>query len=308
MKIVFFGTPEFATKTLESLYESDDVEIIAVMTQPDKKVGRKKILTPPPVKVLAEELDLKVFQPKNKKELKNILQTEKAFQNTEIDFFVVIAYGMIIPEEILEIPEYGSINIHASLLPRYRGASPIQEALLNGDKETGITIMKMEEELDSGPIYLLRKLDIKEDENLPALTNRLAQLSSEICPLILQDIKDGMLSPIPQSHENATYCKKIKKEDGKIDWNIEAEKIYNMSRAYTPWPGIYCEFQGKKLKIISTKFEDKESNKPPGTFYLEDKTLKIATKKGSLLPQTLQIEGKKEMMAQDFANGYRNAL
>ncbi|MCK9186915.1 methionyl-tRNA formyltransferase, partial [Candidatus Gracilibacteria bacterium] len=190
MKIVFFGTPEFAVPTLETL--AKEMDVLCVVTQPDKKVGRKQILTPPPIKISAEKLGIKVIQPKNKKELRENLKGIKA------DFFVVLAFGMILEKDILEIPKYGCINIHASLLPRYRGASPIQEALLNGDKDTGISIMKMEEKLDQGPVYLLQRIEIEDLDDFETLSRKLQTLSAKMITLVLIDIAEGTLYPLKQ--------------------------------------------------------------------------------------------------------------
>jgi methionyl-tRNA formyltransferase len=299
MKIIFFGTPEIAVPSLESLKNYPGIEIEAVVTTKDKAVGRKKIITKSPVKIAAEKLDLKIIQPKNKKELFNSLKDTKA------DFFVVIAFGMILPKEIINLPKHGAINVHASLLPKYRGASPIQEALLNGDTETGVSIIKIDEDLDHGPLYLVKRIKI-ENDNLPSLTNKMAEESSKILPIILNDIIDGTLSPIPQNDKNATYCRKIKKEDGEINWDKSAEEIKNMINAYTPWPSAYTVFKGKKIKIIETEISEEQL--PPGKFILDNNILKIGTKKGTLIPQKVQLEGKKVVDIKNFINGYKTSF
>ena len=298
MKIVFFGTPEFPIPSLEVLAKIPGIEIAAVVSQPDKKVGRGKKMTPPPVKVAAKKLGLKILQPKNKKEL------EKKLQKIKADLFIVIAYGMILSKNILEMPKYGAINVHASLLPKYRGASPIQETLLNGDKETGISIIKMDSELDHGDIIIIKRIDIDKNDNLETLSIKLATLSCNILPLALLDYIDGLLKPISQKHKNATYCKKIKKEDGKIDWKKSAEEIQNMIKAYTPWPSVFTEVKGKKLKISEANTD--ETKLKPGEFLIENKILKIGTKKGTLLPTKVQLQGKKEMDIKSFINGYKS--
>lgn len=286
---------------LEALYKSRDIEIIAVITQPDKPQGRKNTLTPPPVKILAQELNLKVIQPKNTKELVSALSgLEKA------DFFVVIAFGMILPQEVLNMPKYGAINVHASLLPKYRGASPIQESLLNGDTETGISIIKIDKELDHGDIFLIKRLNIDKNDNFETLSMKLSILSANLLPHALHDIANGQLSPIHQNHQKATFCHKIAKEDGKIDFQKSAKKIRNMINAYTPWPGVYTEFANKKLKIISTEISDETIQ--AGEFKIENKTLKIGTKKGTLIPTKLQLEGKNVMDAKAFINGYQSLI
>lgn len=302
MKIVYFGTPEFALKPLESLLKEENIEILAVVTQPDKAQGRKKILTPPPVKELAKSRNLKIIQPKNKKELKSELDKLE-----QADFFVVIAFGMILSENILNIPKFGSINVHASLLPKYRGASPIQESLINGDEETGISIMKIDKELDHGDIFLIRRLSIDAEDNFETLSSKLSELAASILPHVISDIADGNLKTISQNHEKASYCHKINKEDGKIDFHVSAQEIKNMIRAYTPWPRVYTTLKNKKLKIIASDVENEE-NLSPGEFKIENKVLKIGTKKGVLIPKILQLEGKKEMDVKSFINGYQSLI
>lgn len=301
MKIVFFGTPEFAAETLESLVQTPDINILAVVSQPDKPVGRKKTLTAPPVKVIAEKFNLPVIQPQNKRELAEKLVNLKA------DFFVVIAFGMILPPEVLKMAKFGAINVHASLLPKYRGASPIQESLLHGDKETGLAIMKMDDQLDHGPVYLIKKLAIAETDNLETLTKKLSKLSADITPLALQDIKEGILStPIPQNHAKATFCKKIEKEDGLIDWNRSAEEIKNLIRGYTPWPSAYTFINGKKLKILSA--ETDSTTTAPEKYEIENNELKIGTGEGRVIPKRVQLEGKNETDIKSFLNGSKNLL
>ncbi|PIZ76166.1 methionyl-tRNA formyltransferase [Candidatus Peregrinibacteria bacterium CG_4_10_14_0_2_um_filter_38_24] len=297
MKIVFFGTPEFAVPTLESL--SKEMEILFVVTQPDKKVGRKQILTPPPIKISAQSLGLKIIQPRNKKELRENLKNIKA------DFFVVLAFGMILEKDILNIPKHGCINIHASLLPKYRGASPIQETLLNGDKSTGVSIMKMEEKLDQGPVYLLQRIEIEDLDDLETLSKKLQTLSAKIAPPVLVDIAEGTLSPLAQIESKATYCKKIEKKDGEINWDLDAEKIHNMIRAYNPWPSAHTKFKDKEIKIFEAKLEKKEENTKRGKFFIESGVLKISAKNGNILPEKLQIEGKNSMSDKEFLNGYK---
>lgn len=295
MRIIFLGTPDFAVPALEALELIPSCEIVKVITQPDKKTGRKQMLTPPPVKAAAEKLGIKVSQPGTKKDLEKEIEEK-------VDFLVVIAYGMILTDQVLQIPKYGAINVHASLLPKYRGASPIQESLLNGDKETGVTIMKIDKELDHGPIYALKRVQIENNDSLETLTKKLAIEGAQLLPPILRDIYEDGMRPIPQKHEQATHCRKIQKKDGKIDFKKTAKDVFNMIRAYTPWPSAYTEFKGKKIKILRATYEETNSDKSPGTFYTEDKILKIATKKGVLIPTKVQVEGKKEMTERDFIN------
>lgn len=301
MKIVFFGTPQFAVPSLKMLAHAKGIEILTIITQPDKAIGRKQIITPPPVKVAAIAEGISVIQPHTKKELLESIKSFKA------DFFVVIAFGMILPKEALEIPKYGCINVHTSLLPKYRGASPIQESLLHGDEETGVTIMKMDEELDHGDIFFIKRVPIEKNDDLYSLSNRLAEISGVLLPLVLSDIMKGNLPPLPQLHSQATFCRKINKEDGKIDFTQKtAEEILNMIKAYTPWPTVYTSLNGKKLQILEATIDSE--NNPPGKFILTEDTLKIGTKKGSLIPKKVQPEGKKPMDIKSFINGYRQFL
>ena len=224
------------------------------------------------------------------------------------DFFVVVAYGLIFSKKILDMPKIAAINIHASLLPKYRGASPIQESLLNNDAETGVSIMKISEKLDQGDVYLIKRIQINKNDNLENLSKRLRDLSGNIITYALHDIEAGILHPVPQNKTNISYCREIKKTDGEIKWTFSAEKIKNMIRAYTPWPGVFTTFNNKKIKIIEAEISEENSKEKPGTFILDGKTLKIATVKGEILPQKLQIEGKKEITVQEFINGNKNRL
>ncbi len=299
--MAFLGTPQFSVPILKGLASSQLIEITAVFTQPDKPVGRKATLTAPAVKEAAIELNLKVYQPQNKAELR------KMTKDLDVDFFVVVAFGMILPEEVLKVPKIAPLNIHASLLPKYRGASPIQAALLNGDASSGVSFMKMDSKLDHGAIYLLKRVEIEEKDDLTSLTEKLSKKSTELIVPVLIDVTNGHLTPIAQEENKATYCEKIEKNDGKIDWSKSAEEIHNMIRAYTPWPSAFTIFQNKKLKILKANFENSDSKgQNSGQFFLDNGQLKIKTGQGNLLPKTLQIEGKKEMDVQSFINGYKN--
>lgn len=302
IKIIFFGTPEFAEKSLIELEKNSNIKIEAVITQPDKPAGRKNKLTAPPIKIFAEKLNIKVHQPKGKNELLQILKLYKS------DFFVVIAYGMILPNEILKIPKYSSINVHASLLPKYRGASPIQEALLNGDDETGISIMAMDEKLDHGKVFIIKRIQISESDNFETLSEKMSKQSAEILPHVLQDIADSILKPVAQdeAHTKPSYCRKIKKNDGRINWDKKAKDILNMIRAYTPWPSVYTTINNKKLKIIEADISNEQIE--PGNIVIEQKIMKIGTSKGSLIPKKVQLEGKNTVKIEDFINGQKHNL
>lgn len=300
MKVVFFGTPQFAVPFLLSLVHSDGINVEAVVTQPDKPVGRKQELTEPPVKVEAMKFGLPVLQPDS---LKNNDAFAKLLEGLQADFFAVVAYGMIFPSEYLAIPKIASINVHASLLPKYRGASPIQTALLNGDKETGLTIMHMGEKLDTGDIYLLKKVGIVDKDDYPQLSSKLADIGAVILPSALRDIKSGLLSRLKQDDSKASYCTKISKKDAKVDAEREtAEEIMNKLRAFKEWPGIYTEFKGKRLKILNAKVSDEEVK--AGKFKASNSVLWLGTKSRSLEISEVQLEGKNPSSAKEFINGF----
>lgn len=296
-KIAFLGTPEFAATILEFIAKKPEFEIVSVITQADKPVGRKNILTPPPVKIAAARLNFEIYQPKNSLELEEMLG------KMETDLLLVIGFGMILTKKSLESPKVASINVHASLLPKYRGASPIQEALLQGDGETGVSIMQIEEKLDAGPVYLTKTVKIEEQDDFESLSKKLAETSCEILPNALTDIAKGNLKPRPQQTTALSYCHKIEKNDGKINWEKQtAAQILNMLRAYSLWPGVFTEIKGKKIKILAAEIGEESIS--PGEIEIKDKTLKIGTSKGYLIPTRVQPEGKNPMNIQDYINGY----
>jgi len=307
MKILFFGTPEFSIPFLKTLANDDEIEVLAAVTQPDKPVGRKKIVTMPPVKDFAQnELEIPVLQPERIKDNSEFLDLIKGMNP---DFIVTVAYGMIFPEELLELPKYGCINIHTSLLPKYRGASPIQSTLLNGDKETGISIMQMGEDMDTGGIYLIRKVIINETDDAISLSKKLSEIGAIMLPSALKDIADRVLSPIPQDESIATYCKKIKKEDGLITpINESAEEILNKFKAFILWPKIHLIYKGKKIKLIQIEKYIIRQEHPqtitPGDFMEYNDDLLLGTKDGILKIIQLQPEGKNIMESKDFINGF----
>lgn len=297
IKIVFCGTSEFALASLEVLHKSENIEILSVVTQPDRPAGRKQELLPPPVKVLAEELNLQIEQPENKTELEDILQEYKA------DFFIVISYGMILTDNILKMPKIACLNTHASILPHYRGASPIQQSLLNGDSETGVSFIKMDSQLDHGDIYLIKRVKIDHKDDFITLSKKLAISSALILPTLLIDIKDDFLTAVPQNHKQADYCKKITKEMGKVDFNkMDADTIINMHRAFIAWPGIHTKIEDKNLKLLKVS----KSNKKiiDKNFLIENHQLFAKCKKGTIKIEKLQMEGKKAMDTKEFLNGF----
>lgn len=306
--IVFFGTPEFAVPSLEALAKDTDFEVVKVITNPDRPKGRGQAVSPPDIKMFAEHIGLPTAQPEKLKENTEIYQE---LRNLQPDFFVVVSYGRLLPKKILEIPRHGAINVHSSLLPKYRGASPIQEALLHGDKETGITFMRMSEGMDAGDILFLKKIAIEEDDNADTLTKKLAFMASQLLPYVLKDIKEGNLKPIPQNHSKASYCSKIPNEAGKIEWGNSAEEIRNKIRALSSRPGTFTTWKNKRLKIFaaSTLSDETQKTKKPGELVIiDDKTLAVKAKEGLLIPKIIQLEGKKPCTIEEFLRGYKKAL
>jgi methionyl-tRNA formyltransferase len=260
MKIVFFGTPEFSTHFLKALHSDKDFSVIAVICQPDKLVGRKKILTAPETKKFALEHNIKVLQPISLKDKSVVNEISKI----NADIFVVVAYGKIIPDTILNIPKYGCINIHPSLLPKYRGPSPIQSAILNQEKETGVSIMLLDSKMDHGPILSQAKISVDDEEVPETLRNKVVEVGT---PLLLETIKkyiNGSIKPTAQNESTATICKLLARKDGLIDWTKSAEQIYAQIRALTPWPSSYSILntgeKDKQIKILKAEISDKRFN------------------------------------------------
>jgi len=294
------GTAELSCASLEKLAEK--FPVVAVVTQPDKPKGRELKLTPSPVKTLAEKLKLQVLQPLKARDEKFISQ----LCELKPDLIVVVAYGQILPQSILDLPKFGCVNVHTSLLPKYRGASPIQSAILNGETETGVTIMKMDAGLDTGEIISQAHTPILPEDNSQTLHDRLAQLGAELLAETIPDYVAGKISPQPQPAEGASYAAKIKKEDGKIDWNEPAGKILNRLRAFTPWPGVFtflpAEPKPHLLKIW--KAEAAGNNGPTGTVLSADKNgIVVGCGQSALRILELQREGGRRLPAQEFIAG-----
>lgn len=293
---VFFGTQKFAAVILQKILTADFIGLNAVITQPDRAAGRKQEMIKSPVKLLAEQNNIAVLQPES---LKNI----SASDIPQADIYLVCQYGLIIPKSIVEKPKYGSLNVHASLLPRYRGASPIQAAIINGEKETGITIMLMDEKMDHGPILAQQKLSIDGDEDTAALSMRLAQAGAELLIPTVAGWVDGEIKAVPQEGE-PTFCKLLSKDDGKIDFNKSNEEIYNLYRGLNPWPGIWTIWNNKRLKLIKIIKTDRQI--PAGTVNAADGRIFIGCQGGSIEVFELQPEGKNIMDAKSFINGYQS--
>ncbi len=310
------GTPEIAEKTLKKLIDSKVYKPSLIITQEDKPIGRKQIVTSPPVKILAEKNNIEVLQPKTLKDAKCPAGADliSKIKNLNPDVIVVLAYGKIIPKDIIDIPKYGILNIHTSLLSKHRGASPIQYAILNGDKKTGITIMQIDEELDHGPIVAQKEIEISKDETSESLYEKLSKLGSELLIETLPLFFEGEITPKEQEHKEATFTKLLKREDGKIDpKNQTAEEIERTKRAFTPWPGIYLTLKNKngdsfKLKILELSVISCDKNKKENIYITDDKKLILQTKKDCLFLKTVQPESKQKMSGYDFYLGYKDKI
>lgn len=299
LKIAFLGTPKIACPTLEKLIEDPRFEVLAVITQPDQKIGRKQILTPTPVKELAEQYQVPVFQPEKLRKDQELL---KHLKNLQLDFLVVIAYGQILSLETLELAKIAPINIHGSILPKYRGASPIEQALLNGDPETGISIMQMSEKMDEGAVYQIFKLPIAESDNNFSIREKMAELSANKLPETLLKIASGKLQAIEQNHQEATYCQKIAKQDGLINPLTEtAEEIFHKFQAYYTWPGITWNYQNKNFKLLNIA-KTTNTLKPGETQITKDQLL-LGTSSTAIEILEIQLEGKKALPIKDFLSG-----
>jgi methionyl-tRNA formyltransferase len=301
MKLIFMGTPEFAVPSLKMLADSGKHEVALVITQPDKPKGRGLHLEQPQVKVLALERGIPVMQPQK---IRGNSEVVNVFEQIRPDAAVVVAYGKLIPVELLNIPPKGFINVHASLLPALRGASPINHAILSGENKTGVSIMRLDEGLDTGPVYEKQEIEIGSDDAL-MLSKRLSISGAEVLDLVLARIEKGTVKPWPQDNNAATYAPLLKKEDGIIDWNKNALEIENMIRGLLPWPCAYTGMQGKMLKILKARIEETTHGIMPGTMIKEANRIIITCRNGFIIPEILQLEGKHAMDAKPFANGLK---
>lgn len=298
MNIVFMGTPDFAVPSLKALINDKRHTVAAVYTQPDRPVGRKKTLTAPPVKQMAEENGIKVYQPITFKDE----QTVEGLKALSPDVIAVIAYGKLLPQSVLDIPRYGCINIHGSLLPKLRGAAPIQRSVINGDFETGVTSMLMNAGLDTGDMLLTEKVNILPDETAGELFDRLAPLGAELLLKTLEELENGTVSPKKQDDSQSTYAAMLSKEEAVIDWNMPAGSVHNKVRGMNPWPVAVTSINGKKLKIYKTVISGK-SGKSGTVISVNPPT--VACGDGSVELKEVQIEGKKRMSAEEFFRGQR---
>ena len=300
MRVVFAGTPEFAATALQAI--ARDHEVVAVFTQPDRPTGRGKKLVASEVKQLATELNIPVLQPER-------IKTETALiASLKADVMVVVAYGMIIPKAILEIPKHGCLNIHASVLPRWRGAAPIQRAIEAGDPLSGVSIMQMEPSLDTGPVYLTLTTPIELDDTSATLHQRLAGLGAEGIRTVLNELQsERPPTPVTQEHDLATYAHKLDKAEASIDWTLAAQVIQCRIRAFIPWPIAQSHYAGQRIRVWASTVVDftSEYNGPPGEIVAIDNSgLTVRCGQGFLLLQTLQKDGGKALDAKSFINGF----
>jgi methionyl-tRNA formyltransferase len=300
MRIVFFGSPDFALPSLEALVAAGH-EVALAVSQPARPVGRSGAPADPPVARRARELGLAVFQPPT-------LKDEAAFARlagTEADVFVVVAYGKILAQRVLDLPRLGCVNVHGSVLPRWRGASPVQAALLSGDAETGVSIMRMEAGMDTGPVYAVARTPIGGGEDAGALSGRLAREGAGLLVATLPRIADGTAVPVAQDDALATLCPKIRREDGQADFSRPAVELVRRLRAFTPWPGLFAFRAGKRVKLLQARESDGREGAAPGEILSAGDEIVVACGRGALALTRLQAEGRKPLDAASFSRGER---
>ncbi|SJL84819.1 methionyl-tRNA formyltransferase [Vibrio palustris] len=298
LRIVFAGTPDFAARHLAALLSSEH-EVIAVYTQPDRPAGRGKKLKASPVKEIALEHHIPVYQPENFKSD----EAKQELAALDADIMVVVAYGLLLPKAVLDIPKLGCINVHGSLLPRWRGAAPIQRSIWAGDQETGVTIMQMDVGLDTGDMLSVATLPIESTDTSATMYEKLAELGPQALVECLHSIAVGSAQPIKQDDELANYAKKLSKEEARIDWHLEAQAIERCIRAFNPWPMSHFSIEDNAVKVWQARVETTTSDQPAGTILQADKTgIYIATGHQTLVLETLQIPGKRAMAVQDLLN------
>jgi methionyl-tRNA formyltransferase len=303
LRLLFCGTPHFAVPTLRHLRSQSDFEIAAVITQPDRPRGRGQQVSSSPVKETASEAGIPVHQP----EKIRAAETQTLLETLAPDVIVIIAYGQIIPARLLSIPKLGWINLHASLLPKYRGAAPIHWAIADGETASGLTTMRIDAGMDTGDILLQEKIEIAPGQTAPELAKKMSEIGAPLMAETLRGIASGNLSPLPQKHAEATYAPLLKKEDGRIDWNRPAQEIYNRLRGFDPWPGAYTSFRGQTCHVWAEPFSLRTlTGSAPGTLLQEDRQILIACGHATLLRLlSVKVQGRKQVSAVEFANGAR---
>lgn len=302
-KIIFMGTPDFSTKVLEMLIAEHDV--IAVVTQPDRPVGRKKVMTPPPVKKVALEHNIDVYQPeklKGSEELEELL-------TLDADLIVTAAFGQLLPESLLNAPRLGAINVHASLLPKYRGGAPIHQAIIDGEEKTGITIMYMVKKLDAGNIISQKAINIEEDDNVGTMHDKLSFLGADLLKYTLPSIVNETNDSIPQDDSEATFASNISREDERINWNQSAQDIHNHIRGLSPWPVAYTTMDDKNLKLYSSHIISGKNGNPGKIIETTKKAIIIGTGSNDAIALTdMQLAGKKRMLVANYLSGVQESL
>lgn len=301
LRIVYMGTPRFAVPTLEAIVGAGH-EVLAVLTQPDRPKGRGHALLPPPVKECALGLHLRVEQPERVRRPEAV----EMLRGLNADIMVVVGYGQIIPQSILDLPRLGIVNVHASLLPKYRGAGPIQWAIANGETVTGVTTMRIDAGLDTGDILLMRETPIGPEEDAMQLGERLAKMGAELLVETLEGLQQGSITPIPQDNTQATYAPLLKKEDGRIDWSQTATVLHNRARGFLPWPGCYTRFRGQGFHIWRCRPAIGNATLAPGQIRGENGRLLAGCAEDTALELLeVQVEGRKRMEGSSFLNGQR---
>jgi len=303
MKIAFFGTPRIAVPCLESLIKSSH-EVVLVVTQPDRPAGRKKTITPPPVKELALKHSIPVLQPEKAKDESFLAEYKKYAP----DLNIIMAYGQILPDTLIYHPKHDSINLHASLLPKYRGASPISAAIINGDTETGISFQFIEARLDAGDIMHVEKINIDPCDTAASLTDKISRLAGETAVKVTGMVESGSFKRVKQDELKSTYVKTLKKEDGRLNFSDSSENTRNKIRGMLPWPVAFSELDGKKIKIFGAEITNTDSAAAPGDIIsiIKDKGFTVKTADSALLITSVQLEGGKQMTGYEFSLGHKD--
>ena len=302
-KIIFIGTAEFGLPSFRAITLNPGLEIILAVTGPDKPAGRNHAVISSPIKIIAEKNNITVLQPEH------IIDIKEKISLLKPDLIITIAYAQLIPELILNIPKYGCLNLHASLLPKYRGSAIIQAAILNGDEQTGITIMKMDKGLDTGPLLAQLAVKISSEDTAGALYERLSEISADFLMDTIKQYLAGKIIPVPQDASQASYAKELTKSDGLIDWTKPAENLVRFIRAMSPWPMAWTWWQGKKIKIIATQLEPIEINSyKPGKTFKYNNGLAVQSGRNALIIKKLQLEGKTELKSEEFLRGQKDFI
>jgi len=300
LKVLFLGTSEFSCPSLESLLESAH-QVIGVVTPPDRPKGRGQKLAPSPIKSLAMGKNLPVFQPARVRDASSL----EVLKSLHPDLMVVVAYGQILSPAVLAIPPRGCVNVHASLLPKYRGAAPIARAILAGEAKTGVTTMFLDPGMDTGAILRTAETNIEDSDTMGTLHDRLAGMGAHLLVQTLDGLEKGALIPLPQEHSQATYAPKIQKEEGRIHWETPARQLFNLLRAFDPWPGAFTFWAGRVLKLFRPSVLEEEGKEAPGTVVQASASgLRIATSRGYLLAREIQLENRARMTVNEFLQGY----